>query len=52
MESNPLLEEKPGTINKGPESEGWIAKIELQEGQKEEVENLMSLEDYKKFTEE
>ncbi|KAI9879856.1 MAG: glycine cleavage system H-protein subunit, partial [Pleopsidium flavum] len=27
IEANNVLEEKPGTINKGPEGEGWIARI-------------------------
>ncbi|KAK8209858.1 glycine cleavage system H protein-like protein [Phyllosticta capitalensis] len=48
---NSLLEEKPATINKSPEGDGWIAKFEL-EGDKSQVEALMSAEDYKKFTEE
>lgn len=46
--SNHLLEEKPGTINKAPEGEGWIAKIEVGEG---EVKGLMDAEEYREFTE-
>lgn len=49
-EVNSLLEEKPGTINKGPEGEGWIFKIEV--GDKAEVEELMDVEAYRAFTEE
>ncbi|KAI4114407.1 MAG: hypothetical protein LQ338_008011 [Usnochroma carphineum] len=48
--ANEKLEEKPGTINKGPEDEGWIARIEV--GDAKEVEGLMGLEEYRKFTEE
>ncbi len=46
---NDLLEEKPGVINKYPESDGWIAKIEVGKG---EVEGLMGPEEYRKLTEE
>lgn len=48
--TNEKLEEKPGTINKGPEDEGWIARIEI--GDAKEVESLMNLDDYRKHTEE
>lgn len=47
--SNELLEVKPDTINKAPEGEGWIAKIEVGKG---EVQGLMDGEEYRKFTEE
>ncbi|KAA6409510.1 MAG: glycine cleavage system H [Lasallia pustulata] len=50
IEGNKVLEEKPGTINQGPEGEGWIARIEV--GDKGEVEALMGGEAYRKFTEE
>lgn len=46
---NDLLEEKPATINKSPEGEAWIAKLEVRPG---EVEGLMGEEEYRKFTEE
>ena len=50
IEANDVLQVKPGTINKGPEGEGWIARIQvIDEG---EVEALMGLEEYRKFTEE
>ncbi|KAG7004493.1 glycine cleavage system H [Physcia stellaris] len=39
--ANDVLEEKPGVINKGPEGEGWVARIELAEGAGEEVGRLM-----------
>ncbi|KAL8705426.1 MAG: hypothetical protein Q9201_001450 [Fulgogasparrea decipioides] len=48
--TNEKLEEKPGTINKGPEDEGWVAKIEV--GDAKEVDGLMRLEEYQKHTEE
>ena len=35
--ANDVLQEKPGTINKGPEAEGWIARIEVGEKGLEEV---------------
>ncbi|KAF4308375.1 Glycine cleavage H-protein [Botryosphaeria dothidea] len=51
IEVNRALEEKPATINKSPEGDGWIAKLELAEGA-DPNEGLMSTEEYKKFTEE
>lgn len=51
IEVNRALEEKPATINKSPEGDGWIAKLELAEGA-DPNEDLMSTEEYKKFTEE
>ena len=47
---NKLLEEKPGTINKSPESEGWLAKIEI--SNLNELDSLMSKEDYDNFEKE
>ncbi|EXJ65893.1 glycine cleavage system H protein [Cladophialophora psammophila CBS 110553] len=47
---NKLLEEKPGTINKSPESEGWLAKIEVTN--LNELDGLMSKEDYDNFEKE
>lgn len=49
-EANNALEEKPGTINKSPEGDGWLAKIKITKP--EEIEGLMDAEGYKKFTEE
>ncbi|KAL8717780.1 MAG: hypothetical protein Q9225_005012 [Loekoesia sp. 1 TL-2023] len=48
--TNEKLEEKPATINKGPEDEGWIARIQVADAK--EVEGLMDLEQYRKHTEE
>ncbi|KAK5009427.1 glycine cleavage system H-protein subunit, partial [Cryomyces antarcticus] len=50
IEGNGVLEEKPGTINQGPEGEGWIAKIRVKDPK--EVEALMDVEAYDKFTQE
>lgn len=48
IEANDVLQEKPGTINKSPEGEGWIAKIQVKD--KGEMEKLMSTDEYAKFT--
>ncbi|KAL8680379.1 MAG: hypothetical protein Q9186_003408 [Xanthomendoza sp. 1 TL-2023] len=47
---NEDLEAKPGTINKSPEGEGWIARIQI--GDAKEVDGLMGLDEYRKHTEE
>lgn len=50
FEANSVLEDKPGVINKGPEAEGWFAKIELkEEGGGKELEALMDEEGYAEF---
>lgn len=48
LETNAMLEEKPGAINKSPEGEAWIAKIKI--GDQSELETLMDKEAYGKFT--
>lgn len=48
MEVNNVLQEKPGTINKSPEGEGWFARIQVKDAG--EVEKLMSMDEYAKFT--
>ena len=48
VEANSILEEKPGAINKGPEGDGWFAKIKLSDAS--EVEQLLNAEAYKKLT--
>lgn len=48
IEANNVLQEKPGTINKSPEGEGWIARIQVKDAG--ELETLMSMDDYGKFT--
>lgn len=50
VEANNALEDKPATINKSPEGDGWLAKIEVKDAK--EVEGLMDQEGYRKFTEE
>lgn len=49
VEANSILEEKPAGINKDPEGDGWIAKIEIEDG--EELTNLMDAKAYQSFTE-
>lgn len=48
-EANSVLEEKPATINKSPEADGWLAKIKV--SAPDEVSSLMDAAGYKKFTE-
>jgi glycine cleavage system H protein len=50
IEANNVLEDNPGTINKSPEGDGWLAKIEVKNAG--EVDQLMDGDGYKKFTEE
>lgn len=47
LEVNPKLEDAPELVNKDPYGEGWIIKVALRN--KEEVDGLMSAEEYKKF---
>ena len=48
IEANDVLQTKPGTLNQSPEGEGWIAKIQVNDAG--ELENLMSMDEYAKFT--
>lgn len=48
IETNGILEEKPSEINKGPEGDGWIAKLKVKD--KGELDKLMSGEEYTTFT--
>lgn len=50
VDANKKLEEMPSLLNKDPEGEGWIAKIECKHP--EEMDRLMSKEAYAKHTEE
>lgn len=50
VDANSRLEETPGLLNKSPEDEAWIARIEVAD--KGEMEGLMGAEEYKKFTDE
>ena len=47
---NNVLEDKPATINKSPEGDGWLAKIKITD--ESELSDLMDAEGYRKFTEE
>ena len=48
LETNEMLEEKPGAINKSPEGEAWIARIKMSDTG--ELDTLMDKEGYAKFT--
>ncbi len=48
-EVNKKLEDSPEIINKDPYGEGWILKMSI--SNPEEIDNLMDLESYNKFTE-
>ena len=48
IEANDVLQEKPGTINKGPEGEGWIARIQVKDAA--EINELMNDVEYGQFT--
>jgi len=50
--ANRMLEDKPSVINEDPEGEGWIAKIQLSEGEAEALESLLDAEAYKKHLKE
>ena len=50
VDRNSVLEEKAGVINKEPEGEGWIAKIEVSDTS--ELDELMSAEEYDNFEKE
>ena len=50
VEHNKMLEEKPGQVNKSPEGDAWLAKIEIADST--ELEDLMDKEKYIAFTEE
>ena len=49
-ESNSMLEEKPSQMNKSPEGDAWLAKIEVSD--EGELSSLMDKAKYTKFTEE
>ncbi|KAI9766322.1 MAG: glycine cleavage system H-protein subunit [Geoglossum simile] len=48
VERNEVLEEKPGLLNQAPEADGWIVKLRVRDAR--EVEGLMGIEEYGKFT--
>lgn len=49
LDVNEPLVDKPGSLSAGPETSGWLAKIKI--SQPSELENLMSLKEYKSFIE-
>ncbi|KAI5843671.1 glycine cleavage H-protein-domain-containing protein [Tricharina praecox] len=52
VEVNAALNEKPGTINRAPEGEGWIVKVKVEGGVKAlEAEGLMGEKEYMTFVE-
>ena len=50
IEVNEKLKDAPDIINKDPYGEGWIAKVKI--ANKDELNSLMSAEDYESFTKE
>ncbi|RIA96248.1 glycine cleavage H-protein [Glomus cerebriforme] len=46
IESNNKLTDKPSLINKSPESDGWLCKIEL--SNPDELDKLLDKQDYEK----
>ncbi|MCD4650455.1 MAG: glycine cleavage system protein GcvH [Candidatus Cloacimonetes bacterium] len=49
LKVNVDLEDKPELVNKSPFEDGWFLKIKLTNA--EEIENLMTAEEYKEFIE-
>ena len=49
VDVNETLKDNPDTINKEPYSEGWIVKIKIADNN--ELDSLISAENYEKFTE-
>lgn len=47
LELNPDLEDAPELINQAPYDKGWIVKISIEKP--EELDDLFSVEEYKKF---
>ncbi|MDI1487850.1 MAG: glycine cleavage system H-protein subunit [Ramalina farinacea] len=50
VEANDVLQEKPAVINKSPEADGWIAKIEVGDAGRGEHGELMDAKAYEEFT--
>lgn len=50
VDHNKMLEEKPGQVNKSPEGDAWLAKIEIADST--ELDRLMDKEKYIAFCEE
>jgi len=49
VEANQTLEDDPSLINKSPQDEGWIIKVQLSDAS--ELTRLMRPDDYKEFLE-
>ena len=47
LEINPNIESTPEIVNEDPYDKGWIIKIEIFENQ--DIENLLSADDYRKM---
>ena len=50
MENNQLIVEDPGKVNSDPENEAWFFKLKIKD--KNELDSLMSKEQYDKFAKE
>ncbi|MEO6884520.1 MAG: glycine cleavage system protein GcvH [Bacteroidia bacterium] len=48
LEINPELQSNPEVVNKDPYGKGWMVKISI--GDKNELSELLSVEDYKALT--
>jgi glycine cleavage system H protein len=52
VEVNGALNDKPGTINSGPEGDGWIVRVRVDRGKAAlDADGLMAEEEYKAFIE-
>lgn len=47
IEMNEVLKEKPGNINKGAETDGWLCKIKVGENVESELDELLDDAKYK-----
>ena len=47
LEINSNIESTPEIVNEDPYDKGWIIKIEISENQ--DIENLLSADDYRKM---
>ncbi len=50
IESNQLIADDPSKVNADPEGDGWFFKIKIKD--KNQLDNLMTSEDYEKFKKE
>ena len=47
LEMNDVLQDKPGTINKGAESNGWLCKLKVGDNVEAELDELLDEAAYK-----